>query len=168
MESRVSPDNAVTTNVPAVLGPEVSSNSHSDPPFLRHGSLFPHPPGLLLCHRVLSVRLWWWQGKLVNSLSLSSCWLCHRVRGGAEAWPAQPSFHLGMLILTGHIGQEKGSGLGAAGMEMLTNLMCCQDSFHFCPATPRPRQRLLQRSKARIDSRKRWISREQNLPFLGV
>lgn len=140
MESRVSPDNAVTTNVPAVLGPEVSSNSHSDPPFLRHGSLFPHPPGLLLCHRVLSVRLWWWQGKLVNSLSLSSCWLCHRVRGGAEAWPAQPSFHLGMLILTGNIGQEKGPGSCWDGNVDKPHVLPGQLSFLPChtQASPAP------------------------------
>lgn len=73
----------------------------------------------------------------------------------------------GELILTGRIGREKGSGLGAAGMEMLKNPVCCQDNFHFCPVTPRPLQRLLQRSKARTDPRKGWVLREQNLPSLG-
>ena len=54
-------------------------------------------------------------------------------------WPSLTSVS-GKLILTGHVGGETGSGLGAAGMEMLTNPMCCQDNFHFYPATPRPRQ----------------------------
>lgn len=57
-------------------------------------------------------------------------------------WPSLTSVS-GKLILTGHVEGEKGSGLGAAGMEMLTNPVCCQDNFHFYPATPRPRQRLL-------------------------
>lgn len=132
---------------------------HSDPTFPRHQSPFCHPfrASLSAWARVV-------EGE-VGQRTREAVRFCHRALGGEGRRPGQP--HLasipGRLVLSDHIGQEKGSGLGAAGMEMLRNPVCCQDNFHFCPATPRPGQRLQQGSKARTDSGEGWVSRKSRI-----
>lgn len=120
------------TSTSAVLGSEASSHtpSHSDPPFPRH---------LVSCSCGCRVSGCGGGGEVSQPACVGSATVIReRWKPG---WPRLTSVS-GKLILTGHVGGETGSGLGAAGMEMLTNPMCCQDNFHFYPATPRPRQRL--------------------------
>lgn len=138
----------------------------SDPPFPGHGSHFHHRCSVL-------VGCWVQAGVVegeVSQLTNEPVLLCHRAQGGAETWPAQPSFHSRKAHLDRPHWAREGLRPLSCWDGNVDKPCASPGQLSFLPchtqASPAPSTG----SKARTDSRKGWFSRkEQNLlSLVGV